>query len=1272
MSGRALGLWIGILLLAVVLAFAGHASADMDAPTLSAKPVVDADIGETEWGIANNYEFSAPRTGSSSVRMGYLDTSGEIALGFVLGDESDKDDDELEVYIAPRRVEAGDDTVSDDLKLVIQADGSWELYEGNGSGFPTFSADSGDSPEDTGQRWDFEVHRTASSWVVEMLVDIGSFEASDQIRMAFAQTDVNALDEAKSSKRPNDLNPEKPASWEHTVLSGKPSNLQIRVVPENMEAGVGGDIHVTLPANANGGRLTVSKKGPGEKSYTPVGTRDPGTPGENVFFFAPENVGTYQVTAQWEGDENYARRETSPLKVKVARPTPDGPTVLETGSMRVSFAVENEGTAGEWHYLNTRVWATDGDGNVLPLVRLDGSNSCRKEPWVGFANMGDGPMILHFDPPVRRSAIALTSPRDAFTATWQGYTAQDTLKEEDTQSGKCGSPVFAGVGDIEDTIERIEISYNGEDKREVMDVAFAHPRTSTAPQTVARAVPSPLRPSGAATVHASAGTPHRLTELNVTVTSGTQTLGSQTCERPSSQVWIDCPVDVTLPAGTGSVEAEITSTTLDGQTFTATETLQTVVDRTPPQASLLPQPMAAPPGGAVSIEAEATDGSGLASITVRGFTESGRSLVNETCRPTQTNVRSFCKVAVTPPEDDLTLVEATFTDNAGNSVTVGPKPVPVRGDDGDGDGLPDDLETDIGTSPQNTDTDADGLSDGWEVLGVDRNGDGTAELDLAARGADPQVQDLFLEFDWAKTEDTDYEIDYGAIQLVRNVFAAHGIRVHTDVSDDGGPFDPTRFDHAHEAHRHLMDPARAGVYMHVISGPHGGPAATSGGMILMNPPDTGEQIAGRVGAQLLHEIGHHLTLGHGGGGEVEKDGNTRQIAYAENHKPNYLSVMNDAYAWGIIVDTTGGLIRVPTYAGIAIDDLDESALDEPKGLGFDIGAFEETLRAGPTKIVEENTITGLRLRYTCPQDGPTRWALAPGPVDWNCNGSSGDTGVTADINRGGANSGTSKLYSRMDWGTLSLEGPPCPQYGYMLTDDEDQPSDRSGHEASYPPLGLAPCPLRPVPQMPLDKSAQSSVQVAPSPGSPIEEADRRDNDGDGITDDGFADADNDGVVNLIDDCPTVSEPGQPDRDRDGEGDLCSNQPTPVRDLEAKGGPAGVQLSWSPVLDAWGYNVYRIADGTVDRLGDSFPTTASTSYLDEVGATGDRYIVRAVNTLADQGPPASSVATTGGPNGTDGNSSTNGSDTPREGVPGPGVLVALGAAAATAVAVRRRR
>jgi hypothetical protein len=108
----------------------------------------------------------------------------------------------------------------------------------------------------------------------------------------------------------------------------------------------------------------------------------------------------------------------------------------------------------------------------------------------------------------------------------------------------------------------------------------------------------------------------------------------------------------------------------------------------------------------------------------------------------------------------------------------------ILSNDTDNDGLSDDEEDLVGTSPFNPDTDGDGLLDGWEVHGLQRLG--TLEP-LPLEGADPLQKDVFVEIDWMTASGTDSQrnavIAYQAAADVTRVFARSGtgIRIHFDL-----------------------------------------------------------------------------------------------------------------------------------------------------------------------------------------------------------------------------------------------------------------------------------------------------------------------------------------------------------------------------------------------------------------------------------------------------------------------------------------------------------
>lgn len=137
----------------------------------------------------------------------------------------------------------------------------------------------------------------------------------------------------------------------------------------------------------------------------------------------------------------------------------------------------------------------------------------------------------------------------------------------------------------------------------------------------------------------------------------------------------------------------------------------------------------------------------------------------------------------------------------------------------------------------------------------------------------------------------------------------------------------------------------------------------------------------------LHELGHTLTLGHGGGD-------------ATNFKPNYLSIMSYAFQ----------------NAGIAFDPSGDNIAD-PLGIDFNQDGVIDTSRyiysnASLPNLDELNFpilgLTGLNetagisdgTSLTVYSSGATLNLIARGnvPIDWNNNAVPTEIGVTADIN----------------------------------------------------------------------------------------------------------------------------------------------------------------------------------------------------------------------------------------------------------------------------------
>jgi len=368
----------------------------------------------------------------------------------------------------------------------------------------------------------------------------------------------------------------------------------------------------------------------------------------------------------------------------------------------------------------------------------------------------------------------LASDKGEFDVRWRALDAGGSVLSTSTATGTRYGRACAAEAEGSEDIAKLEITYRGDNGREVLRLLTMYPQRSTPPVVSVQPDPYPLRAGGNATLNVSTGEARGVDEAEVTVEQGSSELATRTCEDADDEAWLECPVDVNIPEDAGSLRISVRSTT-EGTTRKSVHTVSTVSDQVPPLAKLVPQPMVVPPGSQSTVRVDAEDGSGVAKIDLEVATDD-EELASPTCNPVTAPRTLDCSTTVTPPEDAFVSATATITDRAGNTVEMGPKPIPVRGPDDNGDRLPDDLEREIGKNPapSDSDSDGDGFSDAWEVIGVDRNGDGSIELDLASLGADPLVRDVFVEEDWATTSQGSHEVTNGAIQMARNVLASEG------------------------------------------------------------------------------------------------------------------------------------------------------------------------------------------------------------------------------------------------------------------------------------------------------------------------------------------------------------------------------------------------------------------------------------------------------------------------------------------------------------------
>jgi hypothetical protein len=403
------------------------------------------------------------------------------------------------------------------------------------------------------------------------------------------------------------------------------------------------------------------------------------------------------------------------------------------------------------------------------------------------------------------------------------------------------------------------------------------------------------------------------------------------------------------------------------------------------------------------------------------------------------------------------------------------------------------------------DTDRDGLPDLWETTGIDADGNGSVDLDLAALGAHPLRKDVFLEIDsmscaLAGTCAAGDPASFGPVDgVVSDVVAAFanapvtnpdastGIRFHVNVSEvipeisvsfslarglrDGGPncfslwgspaeraasnCDAIIRAYAMSHHwtlfaRLITDRPGAGGYGSFFSNiftvhPHGWQTLFGPDVIAL----AGGIRAAQAGL-VVHEIGHNFGLEHGG------------VFDPTNCKPNYLSVMN--YPLATLAVDPG---RPLDYSRQALPALNEFALDEAAGVGGPAG----------------------RLAVWGNAAGAPRAAPANGPLDFDDDAAI-EASVSANVNNISAIWPTclgdgSTLQGREDWSQLD--------YNF-----------RNGAGAGGPTFDLD------------EEFTGDDIAAAAS----------------------TVDADGDGLANANDNCPGVANPDQADPDGDGIGTAC--------------------------------------------------------------------------------------------------------------------------------------
>lgn len=333
------------------------------------------------------------------------------------------------------------------------------------------------------------------------------------------------------------------------------------------------------------------------------------------------------------------------------------------------------------------------------------------------------------------------------------------------------------------------------------------------------------------------------------------------------------------------------------------------------------------------------------------------------------------------------------------------------------------------------DTDGDGLFDIWETEGLDTNSDGTMDVDLPAMGANPQVRDIFVEIDWMANDNHSHKPNPAAIERIVRAFEnapGGGINLHVDVGPESTDYvtgekwgtrsGGSKIDHveiigddvglAEDVNAIIDDnfaDARAQVFHYSIWGHRyrlngTGSSGVSFGndfqvfLVTLGAFDNQVGSVDQQAGTFMHELGHNLGLGHGGGDAIQ-------------HKPNYLSVMNYLFQMGgLIRDGNEGQYD---YSRWDLPDLDERNLSEANGLN------------GGAAVARYGTRYNVNFPFLCLSDpslsGTSLFVVAEhvnGPINWDCNIGIDDDPVQEDVNGDGQIS--MALHSHDDWAALDL------------------------------------------------------------------------------------------------------------------------------------------------------------------------------------------------------------------------------------------------------------
>lgn len=328
------------------------------------------------------------------------------------------------------------------------------------------------------------------------------------------------------------------------------------------------------------------------------------------------------------------------------------------------------------------------------------------------------------------------------------------------------------------------------------------------------------------------------------------------------------------------------------------------------------------------------------------------------------------------------------------------------------------------------DTDTDGIPDCAEVPGATFAG-----MPLYEWGARSGQTDIFIELDYmdatnngAQTGDEGILPNRQALDKVVAAFAEKDIHLHIDVGnlfDQTSGTNPSAYDlgggeqvpfaryvtlgdatatqaSAYDYKASYFSIERLPIFHYALFGNRQSASNASSGLGELEGNDfivtLGEngfssftsngltQLVNYQAMTFMHELGHNLGLQHGG-------------SVTTNYIPNYISVMNYLYSFGLptIGTNEGDRYYYQNFAGNSNCDVGAFAMQN--------GVFSNTYR------IDFSNGSGLDINLNSVDERLGLRRSGSGPVDFNCNGNNQE----ASVNMG---SGTWSDYD--DWGNVSL------------------------------------------------------------------------------------------------------------------------------------------------------------------------------------------------------------------------------------------------------------